>query len=331
MLAVLSLAALLWMPPPGGSTNASERVRLPDGALTGIVGGAGAALTDVQLPQDIIKPNFNVGSPSVSWNKGGARCQFSGCGTSQGLPTLPSNQGYNVTANYIAVLSGAAPPVLQVFGDGQLRAQVTGTFVNTLAGFDIYNASLATKCVGNPATAGAVCNSTNVCGQGGLCFTCDGNGNCSNSASKAPCVKTCQGGVNAGLPCTNSNPDCPYGPASPQKYLACSFTGFPAYASTCYALDSCGSGTGCTDCRQTGAGLTSGAGGNNRNLHTVSGRVTENGTVLINTDRVYQVVMGDSSDPMTTCSANCNGLADALEIQQIGNTQQINFPQFNCN
>src|SRR5262245_55728676 len=95
MLAVLSLAALLWMPPPGGSTNAPECVRLPDGALTGIVGGTGAALTDVQLPQDIIKPNFNQGAPSVSWNKAGARCQFSGCALGPGnLPTLPSNQGY---------------------------------------------------------------------------------------------------------------------------------------------------------------------------------------------------------------------------------------------
>src|SRR5262249_52382726 len=149
-----------------------HRLRLPDAALTGIVGGAGAALTDVKLPQDIIKPTIPGGG--VSWNKGGARCQYSNCGTTSGLPNLPSNQGYNVTSDYIAVISGAAPPVLQVFGDGQLRAQVAGTFINTLAGFDIYNASLSTKCVGGP-NAGAVCNSTNVCGSGGLCFTCDGN------------------------------------------------------------------------------------------------------------------------------------------------------------
>jgi hypothetical protein len=304
---VLGLAALLVAPmlKLGDARETARASRLSDAALANIVGGVGAAQTNVVLPEDLVKPNLYSGG--VAWNKPGARCQF-GCTSSD---VKPSNQGYNVDVPQIAVLTVLGTPKIEVLGDGLLKSGVTATQTAVIGDFTVFKANLATRCVGGP-TPGAVCSSTNVCGDGGECRACDHNNNCATDSDPTPCSKTCSYGNNAGKPCVTANPDCPT--ASPNVYATCQVQAFGLYSQTCYALSSCGSGgNGCNDCRDNGAGLTAGASGHNKFLHTVTGQVLASGVTISRVDRVFQIVNGDASNPKTTCSSNCSGAADVSE------------------
>src|SRR5262245_16793724 len=329
-VAVLSIAALLSAPLGGSTRSAPERLRLPDGALTGIIGGVGAAQTDVSLPRDVIKSNlYSLGS-SAAWDQGGARCEYA---CSQG----GANTGFSASVPIIAILTGATAPVFEVSSDGVLKARTVATFSGTVNGFDLYSASLQTKCIGGPR-AGQLCSSSWVCGNqpdANPPFDCraqDQTGSYNSCATdpmghtvcqaNGPCgFSVCSGYTSApGQFCVTAA-DCPNLPPFPNPPFAptCVASTLQGSAHTCYALQNCGTGSGgCTDCRTNGAGLTPSASGNNKFMHTVRARVlvpaagTPGNTVAVS-ERVFQYVQGDSPLPKKQCSTNCSGLADSCQ------------------
>jgi hypothetical protein len=307
----------------GGATERPTRIQLPDRQMAHVVGGAGAAILDLKLPQDLVTSPLNSFVPTATWNKGGARCLFSCTG---GTHPGAASQGFDANAPLVLQLSGIGlpVPVLEVSGDGRLRARTSAQLLGTIGGYDLYKASLATKCKDGPHP-GIICNGTNICGSGasgGECLVhdhtgatntcgalgCSADGPCGFSVCNAPAT-------NAGKVCTTST-DCPI---SGGGFAACTANALQSPARTCYAMANCGVGGGCTDCRQTGAGLTSGATGTARNIHTVRARaispaVGQAGATFAQLDSTYQWVLGDSSDPGLLCSSNCSGVTDTCVI-----------------
>ncbi len=315
--AILALAAALAAPLVGRAEKPTRLV-LPDSALTGVVGGLGAAVINLALPQDLVtSPQYSI-NPSVSWNRNGGRCLFS---CTSGTHPGAASQGFDASSPLILQLAGFGlpTPVFEVSGDGKLRARAAALLLASTGGYDLFRASLQTKCVGGP-NAGILCNGTNICGSGnsgGECLVTDHNG-AHNTAATAdgPCgFSICAGGTSAGMVC-NVATDCPIAGGG---FAACSAVTLQSPARTCYSLANCGVGGLCTDCRTTGAGLTSTATGTAKNVHAVRARALspaagQPGTTLSQIDTTYQWTLGDSSDPGLLCSGNCAGVTDTCVI-----------------
>jgi hypothetical protein len=318
----------------GPARSAPEVARVPDAELARVVGGTGAAIVGVSMPEDIVNSPAFTPSGTVSWNKPGGRCQYS---CVSGPNPGGSNQGF--TANAPAIIQvaglGLATPILEVSGDGKLKARTAANFVVNSGGYDVYSANLGTKCIGGPR-AGIACNATWVCGGGGGngdCMvanqnnqtnTCTGTGQFTQCNADGPCGFTiCAGGTNAGQVCNDSN-DCPIAGGGT---AACVPNQLQGLAHTCYALANCGFNGTCTDCTTNGAKETTAldtAGSDQiahlyhkSNLHTIRARVLTPsasgagpGFQMGVMDRVYRWVQGNATDGATQCATNCNGTID---------------------
>jgi hypothetical protein len=279
-----------------------------------IVGGIGAAIVNVTMPEDIVVSPAFAATPTIAWNKGGGRCQHDCASIGPANAGFAANSPLMVQRNDL----GLSAPTFVVSGDGKIRAKTTATYATTLMGFDIYSASLVTKCVGGPRN-GQLCNSTWTCKDGvtflGDCLVTD-QSNVSNTVSVAdgPCgFSTCASGTNAGRLC-NTTADCPI---SGGGTAACNAATLVPPAHTCYAQSNCGFGGTCTDCTANGAREVDALDPTSydniylinafhqSNLHNTRASALGLGTA----DRVYRWIRGNSLSA-TVCSTNCNGGVD---------------------
>lgn len=294
---LMTALALLVLGIQAAPSTTAERTLLSAAQMHAVVGGAGTSTTGIPFPQNFISSDF--ATHRVKWNEPGNRCQFN-CST-----LGPTNVGFDV-GTLIAQISGGGTPKLEVYADGQGRASTLASYATTLAGFDIFTASLTTKCKGG-SNNGQQCNTNAQCFPGGgICSACNQAGECNGDGMGAddllPCAKICRGDTSDplninGKICTATF-ECGNGACVPAIETG---------AQTCYLLGRCGSGTGgglCTqDCTTNGA--KDNADGSNPYaagpLHTAFIRILAgNGNELNRDETVFRMV-GATSVGGNTC------------------------------
>src|SRR5262249_44145426 len=173
--------------------------------------------------------------------------------------------------------------------------------VADVPGFTLWQATLATKCVGG-THPGSVCSANSACGSGGVCVTCDHNNNCSTvNVANAPCAGSCTGGSNPGAICTGAT-DCLDGGTCTQPAL-------PAGVSTCCGMQNCCTGCACNACDSNGVKDT---GTGNGSFHATLARVADGNLFEGSNEKIVKYVSGGASDPFNNCSNNCDGGLDRM-------------------
>ncbi len=326
------------------------RKRLASTLVLALASLAGARLCDaasanvaITFPPDNIKQVIDDSSiPSVhkaDWNAPGNRCQFN-CDSTVG----PSDVGLSAVARAF-VQAGSAPPTLEIFNDGRIKARTTALVGSqdpnaSDANYDVYLFSASTRCstrticsaTGNNCTSNAdcpgfpnfcvfkFCNHDTECRDAthatDACLVCGSEG-CSDTVSSL-CPSTCQGGDNDGKECNCTGcAVCSGGGVCTQTCRLLKNCGKPPTG-----LTTCLSGLQPVDCTGNGAPIVMNETGTittgvqkigTAPLHFVFGQAigtpfggTTRG-VLGSSANVYRVGFGNSSSPFTTCSTNCNG------------------------
>jgi hypothetical protein len=116
----------------------------------------------------------------------------------------------------------------------------------------------------------------------------------------APCAGACTGGSNPGAICTGGT-DCLDGGVCVEPTL-------PTGATTCYTMQKCCTGSGCTPCDTNGVKST---GTGNGPFHATLARVTAGPFFLGSNEKLFEYVSGGAQDPFNNCSNNCDGGLDA--------------------
>lgn len=292
LLLIPAVALMMWGAQAPASSMA-ERIILSTPQMHAVVGGAGAATPGIPFPQNFVTSDFT--NHKAKWNEPGNRCQHT-CST-----LGPTNVGFDI-GSLIVQISGGATPRLEVYADGQGRAFTAGTFIGAVSGFDLFTATLTTKCKGG-TNNGQQCNRNSQCTPGGgICSACNQDGVCNGDGvgpdDNLPCQKICKGATGTGSDLINGkfctgNPDCGNG--------AC-VVAIETGAQTCYLLGRCGNGTtgGCTqDCDDNGASMTAVGTGP---MHTAFVRVLNgSGGEITRDETVFRMVSANSADPVGIC------------------------------